>query len=369
MGRPLIDYFTFANLYQPCAALAPAATMAELSIYNYMTLTGMNPRATHRCAALAAKGLLSGASVAEQATQALEKLRAYGFGPETDTMHNAHYGLGNAAIISMMYTNAFGRFSVIDNLCGMSAAQVDATGSVVAVVATTKAQSFAVGNGTVNGQPASVVYNDSVGGAKSWAFAVSPSSGTADFALDAALCQRALVTGKDSVTGADLSSTSRPALAQSEAVRTGMAEALLNGNLRGKPTLIVSGRSDALVPVNHSSRAYAAFNRSVEGNASALSYIEVTNAQHFDTFLPFSGFDTRFVPLHGYFNRAMDAMYAKLANGTPLPPSQVVRTTPRGGAPGAAPAISAAQVPNFVGSPAAGDVIGFIGGNTISVPN
>ncbi|MBL0299662.1 MAG: hydrogenase [Betaproteobacteria bacterium] len=352
MGRPLIDYFTFANLYQGCAALAPAAVMTEVSVYNYMS-----------------KGLLNGATPEEQATHALQKLRDYGFSAENDTMHNAHYGLGNAAIIATMYTNAYGRISVADNLCGMSAAQVDATGSVVPVAAATKAQSFAVGNGTLNGVPASPVYNDSVGGAKSWAFGVSPSSGTADFALDSALCQRALVTGKETVTGADLTTTSTPTMAQSQAVRAGMAEVLLNGNLRGKPTLIVAGRSDALVPINHSSRAYSAYNRSVEGAASQLSYIEVTNAQHFDTFLPFSGFDTRFVPLHGYFNRAMDAMYAKLKSGTALPPSQVVRTTPRGGAPGAAPAITAAQVPNFVATPAAGDVISFTGGNTISVPN
>jgi hydroxybutyrate-dimer hydrolase len=148
-----------------------------------------------------------------------------------------------------------------------------------------------------------------------------------------------------------------------------MGEVLLNGNLRGKPTLIVAGRSDALVPVNHSSRAYTAYNRSVEGDASALSYIEVTNAQHFDTFLPFSGFDNRFVPLHGYFNQAMDAMYARLKNGTALPPSQVVRTTPRGGTPGAAPAITAAHVPPFVSAPRADDIIVFTGGNIISVPN
>jgi hydroxybutyrate-dimer hydrolase len=369
IGKPLIDFFTFANIFQPCAALAPAATMAEISVYNYMTLTGMNARATNRCAALAAKGLVTGTTTAEQATDALQKLRDYGYTADNDTMHNAHYGLGNSPIIAMMYTNAFGRFSITDNLCGMSAAQVDATGSVVPVAATIKAQSFAAGNGTLNGVPASVVYNDSVGGAKSWAFGVSPSSGTADFALDAALCQRALVTGKDPATGADLSASTAPTLAQSQAVRTGMGEALLNGNLRGKPTLIVAGRSDALVPINHASRAYSAYNRSVEGAASQLSYIEVVNAQHFDTFLPFSGFDNRFVPLHGYFNRAMDAMYAKLKNGTALPPSQVVRTTPRGGLPGAAPAITAANVPNFVAVPSAGDAIDFVGGNTIRVPN
>jgi hydroxybutyrate-dimer hydrolase len=173
--------------------------------------------------------------------------------------------------------------------------------------------------------------------------------------------------GQDAVTGAALTATSTPTLAQSQAVRAGMAEVLLNGNLRGKPTLIVAGRSDALVPVNNSSRAYAAYNHAVEGTASQLRYIEVTNAQHFDTFLPQPGFDTRFVPLHGYFFEAMNAMYAKLKDGTALPPSQVVRTTPRGGTPGAAPALQAAQVPSMKAAPAAADTIDF-SGTTIRVP-
>ena len=368
IGKPLIDYFTVANLYQPCAAQAASATMAEASVFNYMTLTGMNARAVNRCAALAAKGLVTGTTTAEQAADALAKLRDYGWSAEHDLMHNAHYGLGNAPIIGMMYTTGYGRFALQDNLCGMSLAQVDAAGNPVPVSAAVKAASFALGNGTANGVPASVVYNDSVGGAKSWAFAVSPSTGTADFALDAALCQRALVTGQDPVSGAALTAASTPTLAQSQAVRAGIAEVQLNGNLRAKPVLIVAGRSDALVLVNHNARAYAAFNRSVEGAASQLRYVEVTNAQHFDAFLPFSGFDTRFVPLHAYWNEAMNAMYARLKNGTALPPSQVVRTTPRGGTPGAAPALTAAQVPPIAAAPAAADRIDF-SGTTIVVPN
>ena len=59
----------------------------------------------------------------------------------------------------------------------------------------------------------------------------------------------------------------------------------VTGNLRGKPTLIVHGRADALVPVNFSSRPYFGANKLVEGAASRLSYIEVLNGQHFDTFL------------------------------------------------------------------------------------
>ena len=366
-GKSLMDYFTIANLYQPCAALATTAALTEVSIYNYIGLTGQTATATNRCTQLAAKGLVTGATTAEQATAALAKLRAAGWTSDNDTMHNAHYALGNAVIISMMYTNAYGRASVVDNLCGVSAAAVVA-GAPAAMSVNAKAASFATGNGTVNGTPATVIYNDSVGGAKAWNLGVSPSSGVADFSLDAALCQRALFTGADTVTGTALTTTSVPTKAQSDAVRAGVAEVLLNGNLRGKPTLMLAGRSDALLPINHSERAYAAYNRLVEGAASKLSYIEVTNAQHFDSFNAFSGFDTRFVPLHGYFVQAMNAMYANLKSGTALPPSQVVRTTVRGGTPGAAPAITAANVPAMSAAPVAGDVIGF-SGTSINLPN
>ena len=366
-GKPLMDYFTIANLYQPCAALAAPAALTEVSVYNYIGLTAQTATATNRCTQLAAKGLVIGTTTADQAADALVKLRAAGWTSDNDSMHNAHYALGNAVIISMMYTNAYGRFSVTDNVCGMSAAAVVA-GVPSPMAANTKAASFATGNGTVNGTPATVVYNDSVGGAKAWALGISPSTGVADFSLDAALCQRALYTGVDTVTGAALTATSNPTKAQSDAVRAGVSEVLLNGNLRGKPTLMLAGRSDALLPINHSERAYAAFNRAVEGASSKLRYIEVTNAQHFDTFNSFSGFDTRFVPLHTYFVQAMNAMYAHLKNGDALPSSQVVRTTVRGGVAGAAPAIAATHVPPFSSNPAAADTIGF-NATSLNVPN
>jgi hydroxybutyrate-dimer hydrolase len=69
-----------------------------------------------------------------------------------------------------------------------------------------------------------------------------------------------------------------------------------------------------------------------------------------------------------YYVQAMDAMYAHLKSGAALPPSQVVRATPRGGLPGAAPAITAANVPAISAAPTAGNQIGFVG-TSISVPN
>ena len=367
-GKTLADYTTYGNLYQPCAALAPGAALTEASVYNYIQAAGMTARATARCDSLAAKGLVNGADTAARALDALGKLRAYGWTPDNDTMHNAHYALGNGPVLSAMYPVSYGRFPVEANVCNTSFAAANATGSPVPASPVALAQSFAIANGTSNGTPVSVVYNDSVGGPKAWQFAVSPSTGVADFGLDNALCQRALVTGTDPVSGAALTASSTPTKAQSDAVKAGIAEVVLNGNLRGKPTLIVSGRSDALIPVNHNARAYTAYNRVVEGASSKLRYIEVVNAQHFDAFLPFGGFDTRFVPLHPYFNQAMDAMYAHLKSGTALPASQVVRTTPRGGVPGAAPAITAAHVPAFVAAPALANQIGFAG-ISLSVPN
>ena len=369
-GKTLADFTTYGNLYQPCAALAAGAAMTELTTFNFITIAGYTARATARCTSLAAKGLVSGADTAARSLDALNKLRAYGWTSDNDQMHNAHWALGNGPILSAMYPVMYGKFAVTDNVCNTSFAQVDATGAPIALVATTKAQSFALANGTANGTPASVVYNDSVGGARSWPFATSVSTGVQDFGLDNALCQRALVTGVDE-TGAALTATAtstRPTAAQSTAVRAGIAEVALNGKLQGKPTLVVAGRSDALVPVNNNARAYVAYNKVQDGAASKTGYIEVANAQHFDTFVSASGFDTRYVPLHVYFNRAMDAMYAHLQRGTALPPSQVVRATPRGGVPGAAPAITQANVPAISAAPLVADQIGFAG-TSITVPN
>ncbi len=171
---------------------------------------------------------------------------------------------------------------------------------------------FATGNGVPPTTGINIVYNDSLGGARLDFLAVSPASGAADFALDGALCMRSLVTGTDAVTGAALTGTAK---AHSDRVRAGIAEVLLSANLRGKPTLIVAGREDTLVPVNHAARAYFARNQQVEAGATRVRYVEVTNAQHFDTFIAFGallGYDTRFVPLHPYFIRAMDAMWNHL---------------------------------------------------------
>jgi hydroxybutyrate-dimer hydrolase len=150
-----------------------------------------------------------------------------------------------------------------------------------------------------------------------------------------------------------------------------IAQLQVTGNLHGKPAVIVQGRSDTLIPIAFASRPYFGMNKIAEGATSKLSFVEVTNANHFDAFIDnaaLPGYDSMLVPLHVYFVQAMNAVYNNLKNGTPLPPSQLVRTVPRGGTPGAAPAITAANVPPISASPAAADLITF-SNNTVTIPN
>ena len=144
--------------------------------------------------------------------------------------------------------------AIVATAARFSQANVDATGNPAAQSATTQASIFATANGLGGNGGVEVIYNDSVGGAKWYLNGTSASTGRMDAALDGELCLRNLVTGVDSITGAPLTGT---ALANSTRVRAGMNETLLNGNLQAKPTVIVHGRSDTLVPVNHNTRAYS----------------------------------------------------------------------------------------------------------------
>jgi hydroxybutyrate-dimer hydrolase len=165
----------------------------------------------------------------------------------------------------------------------------------------------------------------------------------------------------DPVTNAALTGT---LATQSQRVQAGIAAVQASGNLQGKPAVIVQGRSDTLIPVNHASRAYLGMNAKVEGANSNLRYVEVTNANHFDANA--NAMPTVIVPLHVYLFRALDAVYANLNSGTALPPSQVVRTTTR--ANNTTLITTAANLPLIAATPAAADAI-TVTAATVNVPN
>lgn len=338
-GKPLFDYTTLAYLLQPCAAYATAA--AGSPFQSSVTNTLSQPFATNRCAELASAGLISGTSFQAQADDALAKLHAAGWEAESDLLHASMFAFATPAI-AVTYANAYAKASVTDNLCGYSFATTNATTGVPEAAATSPmAKIFGNGNGIppISGV-VDLVYNNASGGP------VRHSLANNDFAYTGASCLRDLYVNNATVAAS-------------------VAAIKVSGNLKHKPAIIVHGRSDALVPVNNSSRTYFGLNRIAEGSQSKLSYIEVTNAQHFDAFVAFAGFNDKFIPMHYYNVQALNMMWNHLKNGAALPASQVVRTTPRGTG---APDITTANLPAIATTPSAGDAITFTS-NTVNIPN
>ncbi|WP_321945655.1 D-(-)-3-hydroxybutyrate oligomer hydrolase [Paraburkholderia sp. J10-1] len=326
-GKPLADYMTLANLLQPCAALADAAAGAPyLTALPVATTTAIRQA---RCTSLAAAGYIHGGDTQAQANDALARLHEAGYEADSDLLHAPMWDSQAVPAVAVTYADAYTRSSVLDNLCGFNFGTTNAaTGAAgVAPAVSPLLTIFGVGNGVPPTNGVNLVYNVTPPGGADHRLA------TPDASFAGAACVRALWTKGD------------PRMRQS------VQAISVNANLHGKPAIIVQGRSDALVPINHASRAYLAANSEREGSRSHLSLYEVMNGQHFDAFLAVPGFDTHFVPVHYYNIAALNLMWSHLKNGTPLPPSQVIRTIARGGSPGAAPPLGLANLPAIVENP------------------
>jgi hydroxybutyrate-dimer hydrolase len=342
-SRPLFDYITFYNLFQGCA-------------------TSALPLAPNTCQSLKDAGLLAGTTFAEQAAEAQRKINAYGLLEEQNHAAQTYWATSVYQSVSVTYANAYARASVLDNLCGYSFAATATTAPFAPAPLPDAADALLFG--TANGIPPTggiqLVNNLSVGGPARNDVSTSPTFNRQDQNVSGALCLRALATG---YARDDAGPTVQRALY--EDVRESIAQVRATGRLRGVPTIIVHGRSDALIAPNHSSRPYYALSRKVDGGRSRITYYEIVNAQHLDAFNAFPDFAARYVPLHRYFIQALDLLYAHLTDGKPLPASQVVRTTPRGAA---TTPIAASNVPPIAARPKAGDRITF-DGRTLRIPD
>jgi hydroxybutyrate-dimer hydrolase len=328
-GRTLLDYFTFAILYQPCAAVAtPDAP-----------LRGQLTFAENRCRSLKEKGLLVADGLPDQAQEALAKLREYGWQPESDVLHASHYVIAPDATAAK-YASDHGRYGVQERLCGLSFAAVDTEGRPMAAPPELLATLFATAPGGAPAGAIDVVNDRDPSGPRRNAMSASPSTGRQDYNLDGALCLRELAVG-----------TSADALR----VQRGEEEFLTTADAHGAPVLIVHGRADARVPVAFSSRPYVAENSLVEGAESRVRYIEIANVQHFGTTI--AGYDSRFVNIVPYQLQALDLMFDSLMFDRPLPSSQVVHPLPRGGDPGKAPPLAASNLAPILLQPATSDLI------------
>jgi hydroxybutyrate-dimer hydrolase len=318
-GRSLYDSITLMGVYAACAAASP--TLAGTPFF------GFQPLNASRCTSLKEKGLVSGDTTAEQAASAIQALREHGYAAPQDWGIAFHDFVNLWRALQPTYANTHGRFAVEDNVCGVSFAATGADGRPAAISVNVAKQLFANSSGVppTGGLPplsgVNLVADRAQGGPILENLAVSSSTERMDLNLDSALCFRSLETGEGIADARGW--------AQFAALQRGTREIKTTGKLHGRPAIVIHGREDALVFPNLHSRAYYALNQLQEGTKSRLSYIEVTPGQHFDAFIS-AFFGGQFAPLHYYFVLAMDGMYAHLTSGTPLPPSQVVRPTPRG---------------------------------------
>jgi hydroxybutyrate-dimer hydrolase len=356
-GRTLYDSITLLSVYAACAAHAPgAADTVQIPGFTAPQAGGIE-----RCTSLKEKGLISGDTLTERANSARDKLRAHGYAAAQDWGIASHDTLNLWRALQVTYANAYGRFAVEDNLCGMSFAATNASvpptdpnfGRPAAISEANAEKLFADSSGVPPTGGVNLVADHAANGPILEALAVSRSTGRNDLNIDAALCFRSLQTGEGIDSAGEFFNFAR--------VRFGTRELGTTGKLHGKPAIVIHGRRDALVFPNLHSRAYYALNQQEERRNSRLSYIEVTTGQHFDAFISsiFAGATgVQFVPLHYYFVQAMDAMYAHLTGHAPLPPSQVVRPTPRG-LQAYTPLNVPALLPPMRQNPAAGDRISF----------
>ncbi len=338
-SRPLLDYVTMLYLFQPCASLAP--DVVEDAPFN-------EAANAERCAALADIGLLESEGMEEQAEEAQALLNAYGLLPEQNLLQPLHYAFYVPQAVAVTYANAYGRFSVLADLCGYSFGATDPrTGRPVPLSAPTVETLFALSGGIPPTAGISLINELAPDGP------LETRLSTPDMNLEGALCLRGLTVGMDAATGLPLRSIGRSAHRR---IRDGIAEVRATANLRGTPAVIVHGRSDAVLPPNHTSRAYYGRHQRRQGG-DTLRYYEVLNAHHLDALNGLDGLAERYVPLHPYFLQALDLMHAHLTEDAGLPPSQVVRTTPRGSAEDGAPPLTADNVPPIRVDPPVADRI------------
>jgi hydroxybutyrate-dimer hydrolase len=182
-SRPLMSYITLVNVFQGCADLAPANATAPLNLAG----------SAQRCADLHTKGLLSSTTLPDQATEAQKIINDFGILPEQNLVQPGYWFANVSQSISVTYANAYGRFSVLDNLCAYSLAANGGVpgGMPVPLAATSEAVIFGTSNGIPPTSGIALINNAAPGGPK------EDRGSTPNQNLDGALCLRSLATGKD----------------------------------------------------------------------------------------------------------------------------------------------------------------------------
>ncbi len=346
----LYDYTSLHYLYQPCAVLAESDPTAPF----YAATQAGRPALEAWCRELQAVGVLPAGGIDAAARAAREALLAGGMLPEA--LRLGHFNIASHlwSAITVVYAWAYARRAPWQPPGGVSFAATDAAGRVRALSETEAASLWADANGTPPTAGISLVAAGDDGVRQ------AANAGTARAALEFAP-ERILAHAPGA--RAALPAERAELLA---AVRRGQDEVVMTARLGNRPVVIVHGRADSLIPVNQSSRPYYALNRRDRGSRDELKYYELEHGNHFDAVLALPGFAEGYVPMQVWMVRGLDALHERLTLGTPLPPSQVIRSRPRGTANGAVPPLGPEHMGELKADPGP-DAIVFANG-VLSVP-
>ena len=320
-GRSLLDYGTEHFLWQP-AALAtglPSGTPFAAA------MAAVAPALQQWCVDLATAGQLPQGTFLEQAAYAREQLLAGGARSEALELGGFNVGGFVWPGMSYSYTMAYAQLLPGEVPYGVRFAATDAAAQPRPLRGEELARAWCDASGIAPTLGINALAPLSVGGAE-----VNVNAGSVKLALRF----RALAAVAPGIEpGADRESIADGATdAEDSALRVrvqqGLQEATMTGQLDARPVVIVHGRADALIQVNHSSRAYYAL--ACSQGAIGLRYYEVLHAQHFDGYLGLPGMGERYVPLNAWLERSLELVDANLREGQALPPSQVIRSSPRG---------------------------------------
>lgn len=350
-GIALYDYTGLHYLYQPCAVLAEADPAAPF----FAATAAARPRLEALCAGLQEVGLLPAGPVAVAAAAAREQLIAAGMLPEALRLGHFNLAANLWPSLTVSYGWAYSRRPAWDPYAGVTFAACDDAGRPRALDAAEAEALWADSNGIPPTGAVSLCVPDA-GGARR-----ACNEGSLALAL-AYAPDRVLARAARAVDGLP---PDRAAMLA--AVHRGQQQVVMSGRLGNRPVIIVHGRADSLIPVNHASRAYYAVNQRDRGGRDELRYYELEHGHHFDGYLALPGMAEGYVPMQAWLCRGLDALLARLRHGTALPPSQVIRSRPRGAVAGAPAPLAQAHLGRLRADPG-GDAIRYADG-VLTVPD
>jgi hydroxybutyrate-dimer hydrolase len=297
--RPLLELSMQLAVLEPCAALA-----AELDQAPFKLNTGLlMPLLQQRCQQLADAGMVNGDSSQQQATDALRQIKQLGLESEALQLAQINTLANMWAAINHTYSNSYLRKQVTDNLCHSAMSAFTPQGQPRTLTLVEEQAMFALSNGIAPGNGIELgVTNDEQ--QVTGRLLAAPGYG-----LATQLCFRDLLNQAD--------------------LQQAIGQVLAKPQDNHLPTLILHGQADGTVAVNHASRAYYHQNQQAGQPNPLMRYYDIERVQHFDAFLAYPGFVERFVPMHPYFEQALEVMFEHLFHGRDLPPSQMVKTAQR----------------------------------------